>query len=229
MKSFSIYYLLDPNNGAFRYVGYSSDPKKRYVDHILQSSNCLTHKECWIAGLCQQGLVPTLAIKCILQGADEAKCVEMLLIAALRNKGANLVNGTKGGDGSAGFKWSAENYRKHEEYWNAVGRQKLSPLKGRAQTQQHIEATRAANTLQLLIRRGASIKAAWARRKGMPTAKRGKPSGRQPSLGLRWQMTDEQRQHIRNAWTPERRIAQAERMRDVRKQGKFRLGISGTS
>lgn len=217
MKPFSIYYLVDPTNQRVRYIGYSCRPEKRYISHVLQATNCRTHKECWIASLLEQGLYPTLSIRCIVDGSEEAKRVEIALIATLRQRGVDLVNTTRGGDGSAGFKWSPENYRRHQEYWDSGGRQKLSLLKkGRPQTQQQIAAVMAANTPELLARRGAAIKAGWARRQGAPTTKKGRPSNRRPNLGKRWQMTDEQKQTMRNSWTPERRTAQAERMRKAR-------------
>lgn len=214
MKPFSIYYLIDPVDKTIRYVGYSCKPEARYVVHVLQSSECRTHKECWIAGLRQRDLFPLLSIQCIVQGAAEAKRVEISLIAKLRQRGADLVNGTHGGDGFAGGKWSEENRRKHEAYWNAVGRQEASKRrKGIPLSESHVKAVIAANTPELLARRGAAIKAGWAKRKGIPTKNKGRHSGRQPSLGRTWSLTDDQKQNHRNSWTPERRAKQAERMR----------------
>lgn len=214
MKTFSVYYLLDPIDRKIRYVGYSRNPKKRYEEHVLQSPARRTHKECWIASLIRQNLLPVLSVRCIVQEANEAKRIEVALISALKSQGIELTNSTVGGDGSAGFTWSEENYAKHEEYWNS--RQEPSPLKGRRQTKEHIEATKAANTPELLSRRGEAIKMGWARRNGAPTKKKGKPSGRQPSLGKTWTLTDEQKQHQRASWTPERRSMQSERMRRKR-------------
>jgi hypothetical protein len=173
MSSFSIYYLIDPIDGRVRYVGYSRKPEKRYEAHILQSFACRTHKETWIWSLVKQDILPILSIRCIVQGADEAKRLEVALIASLKRKGIDLTNGTRGGDGSAGFKWSQENFRKHKE-WYKAHKHLPNPCKGRKQTPEHVAATKAANTPELLARRGTAIKAGWAKRNGAPTKKHGK-------------------------------------------------------
>jgi hypothetical protein len=174
VKSFSLYYLVDPFSEEIRYVGYSRDPEKRYLTHVKQALLRRTHKECWIASLLDQGAYPKLSICCIVQDADEAKRVEVALIALLKERGLDLTNGTTGGDGSAGFKWSKENYEKHRIHWETIGKFKPHPSKDIPQTEEHKRATMAANTPELLARRGAAIKAGWARRNGAPTKKHGK-------------------------------------------------------
>lgn len=173
MRTFSIYYLIDPTDDRTRYVGYSRNPIKRYETHVLQSFERRTHKETWIHSLVEQDILPVLSIRCIVQDADEAKRIEVALIAMLKRRGIDLTNGTRGGDGSAGFTWSEENYRKHKE-WYEAHKHLTSPLKGRKQTPEHMEATKAANTSELLARRGTAIKAGWAKRNGAPTKKHGK-------------------------------------------------------
>lgn len=101
MKSFGVYYLVDPTDQRVRYVGYSRNPQKRYEAHVLQSLRCRTHKETWIYSLIKRSLVPTLSVRCIVHEADEAKRIEIALIAMLKQQGNDLTNGTVGGDGGA--------------------------------------------------------------------------------------------------------------------------------
>lgn len=111
MKSFSVYCLVDPTDDRIRYVGYSRDPEKRYIQHVLQSFQCRTHKETWINSLLQRGVYPTFVVRCIVESADEAKRIEIALIALLKQRGVDLTNTTSGGDGGAtmtGKKFSAE-------------------------------------------------------------------------------------------------------------------------
>lgn len=202
VKSFSIYYLLDPTNGRVRYVGYSRDPGERYGAHLMQSFQRKTHKERWIASLIDRDQYPIMSVRCVVQGAEEAKRIEVLLIASLRQRGVDLVNTTRGGDGSAGFKWSEDNYRRHKIHWTTIGIHRPRPLKGVRQTQEHIAATMAANTPELLAQRGAAIKAGWARRNGAPTKKHGKGWST-----LRWAV----KQDISPAARLQRQLARAEK------------------
>ena len=98
-RGVSVYQLLDPRTGSVRYVGYSSDPRRRFANHACDAAE--THKARWIRALQRDGLTPVLAILCVVETAEEAKRIEVALIARLRAVGANLTNATAGGDGLA--------------------------------------------------------------------------------------------------------------------------------
>lgn len=91
----SVYYLIDPRTQQVRYVGYTHRPYRRYVDHT--TSKEITHKGNWILGLQKIGLQPIFSVRCVVQTEDEAKRIEIALIARL----PNLTNMTAGGDGGA--------------------------------------------------------------------------------------------------------------------------------
>ena len=56
-----VYALLDPRDGALRYVGRSSNPAKRVRNHLnpRQSGPRMTE---WIQGLAAAGLMPDIAV-----------------------------------------------------------------------------------------------------------------------------------------------------------------------
>lgn len=97
MNAVAIYALCEPISGAVRYVGYSKDAPTRYKGHL--SENSKTHKSRWVNKLLREGAAPKLRVLCVVQGATEAKRVEVALIAAYRRRGARLTNSTAGGDG----------------------------------------------------------------------------------------------------------------------------------
>lgn len=209
----SLYHLCDPRNGGVRYVGYSHNPDKRFNRHLKDMGS--THKCRWLSSLRTLGLQPILVTVCVLQSAEEAKRMEVAMIAMLRKRGIDLTNTTPGGDGvMTGRKHEEATRKKMSDNWTPEKRSEASLLrKGIPQSQEQIEATKAANTPELLARRGAAIKAGWERRQGKPTKKKGRPSGRQPTLGQTWSNSEQHRQRCRDSWTPERRAVQAERMR----------------
>jgi hypothetical protein len=94
-----IYGLLDPLTGRLRYVGKSTDPAKRLRKHLREARlNPRCHRECWLKGLQDRGLRPTLIIleTCSSDCWQEA---ERHWIALWTQAGADLVNRTAGGDG----------------------------------------------------------------------------------------------------------------------------------
>src|SRR5665213_442874 len=61
----AVYYLLDPETLAPRYVGVSEDTEKRFLEHLKERGD--THKCRWLAMLRAANLVPVLSIRCIVQ------------------------------------------------------------------------------------------------------------------------------------------------------------------
>lgn len=61
-----LYVLVDPRDGAIRYVGLASDQAKRLRDHCKDESDWLKRR--WVLGLRREGLRPVL-VDC--GGADE--------------------------------------------------------------------------------------------------------------------------------------------------------------
>lgn len=121
-KRWAIYYLIDPRTEGVRYVGYACDPYQRFINHCGDMDE--THKTHWIRELHRAtGNLPVLSIRCWLETRNEAKRIEVALIATLRARGVNLTNTTDGGDGGAGMRG-----RKHSD----ATRQKMSnSAKGR--------------------------------------------------------------------------------------------------
>ena len=92
----AVYVLVDPTSLEVRYVGYSSNLKRRYWDHCNLFHR--TPKCSWVKSLQNRGLQPVLRIVCIVE-RHEACRVERALIAAMRCRGVRLTNSTDGGDG----------------------------------------------------------------------------------------------------------------------------------
>lgn len=99
----SIYTLNCPISGKIRYVGYSFNPKKRYLAHIARRSECTTHKNTWISSLVNKGLKPELEIWETTNNGN-IKFLEQYYISLFKSWGFDLTNGTFGGDGAESIK-----------------------------------------------------------------------------------------------------------------------------
>jgi len=94
-----IYVLKEPDTGVVRYVGKSTNPKRRFRTHINTSGKKRNHKECWISSLLDKGLKPIMEV--IDEVPEEhGKQWEVAWIAFFKESECDLVNGTLGGDGS---------------------------------------------------------------------------------------------------------------------------------
>lgn len=92
----SIYGLVDPRDGAVRYLGKANNPAARFKGHLRDSRRRQTPVYCWMRKLAGMGLAPTLTV-------IEADCVdwresERRLIAEARVRGDRLLNVADGGD-----------------------------------------------------------------------------------------------------------------------------------
>lgn len=119
--SSSIYVLRDPQSGDIRYVGYSYCPEKRLLSHLRDGTEC--HRARWIRSLLRRGLSPQLQV---LQTLPEASIreAERYWIRYFREQGCCLTNGTEGGDGSRGHRWTPE---RHEQMRQAQVRRMADP------------------------------------------------------------------------------------------------------
>jgi len=99
MKKVIIYVLIDPRTNMVRYVGKTTNIKKRLNKHINESKRSTkSHKKAWINGLLRLDLLPT--IKVIDEvSIDEWQFWEMYWISQMKALGFRLTNHTNGGEG----------------------------------------------------------------------------------------------------------------------------------
>lgn len=94
-----IYALLDPRSGELRYIGKSNNPTVRLYEHVCASQIAApTHRNYWIKSLLADGTKPELLVLEEVPSNDW-KAAERWWISYWKFAGANLVNGTSGGDG----------------------------------------------------------------------------------------------------------------------------------
>lgn len=97
-----VYELVDPRSpDVVRYVGITNDPRRR-LHHHLKCRDAHTRKSRWIVALLRGGLEPRMKIVADQLSHDEAKRLEVRLIARRLRLGAPLTNLTAGGDGTSG-------------------------------------------------------------------------------------------------------------------------------
>ena len=100
-----IYVLYDPTTYKPRYVGITSNPHRRYKDHLSKSINPKRHVNCWIKGLLNNDLKPRMVIKYKNLSLETAHKIERHLITSWRGH-RDLTNQTTGGE--SGKKMSKE-------------------------------------------------------------------------------------------------------------------------
>jgi hypothetical protein len=90
METGYIYALIDPRDGAVRYIGQTTGPLlKRRAEHYYSPTNQYTRK--WIAELREAGVRPD--IKALEEVAiDDLDSREFYWIVACRERGADLLN-----------------------------------------------------------------------------------------------------------------------------------------
>lgn len=95
-----IYVLRCPLSGLVRYVGKTSNPRKRLTDHMRAArAGEQHHRAKWIRVLLAQGLRPLLEVLHSVPDGENWQDAEIRLIAEYRAAGHALTNGTSGGDG----------------------------------------------------------------------------------------------------------------------------------
>lgn len=103
MTPWWIYVLIDPRDGRVRYVGKTERPKNRLASHLSPSRfrQQENHRTAWIGSLLRSGLKPIF--KLIDAGIGDGWAeAERAWISEFRANGADLVNGTDGGEGTMG-------------------------------------------------------------------------------------------------------------------------------
>jgi hypothetical protein len=101
-----IYALIDPSTNQCRYVGKADNPVRRLQRHLQKKRlQDATYKAAWLRQVVEKGLAPEMLV---LEEVpkDTWKESECFWIGYFRMIGAQLTNGTSGGDGGC-FKGSA--------------------------------------------------------------------------------------------------------------------------
>jgi hypothetical protein len=135
-----IYALVDPETGAFRYIGKSIRPKERLQNHMNETCEC--HRAHWLRTLKAKGLKPTIEILETVAAGDCWKQREIFWIARGRELGWPLTNNTKGGDGVSGL--PPETKERMRQTW--IGRKHSEETKRKigaaSSIRRHTEETR---------------------------------------------------------------------------------------
>lgn len=132
MKTYRIYTLNHPITNEIRYVGQTCQKlENRLKQHLYCRDK--SHKVNWVNSLLKDGLSPKIILLKDNLSKKECNMLEIFYIELYNNSGVRLVNMSKGGDGSFGFKHSAEtkillskirsdfNTPEHKEYLRLCG------------------------------------------------------------------------------------------------------------
>lgn len=100
-----IYSLINPKDGAVRYIGFTSRTlERRLSGHINDAINGKERYVCnWIRSLLRLNLRPVIQAIEVINGQDKWQDREKYWIAFYREKGCSLTNLTDGGDGCHGY------------------------------------------------------------------------------------------------------------------------------
>lgn len=183
MDCYYTYLLIDPRNNLPFYVGKGKG--RRCFDHVREA-RCTTKNS---AKLQKIRKIESMGLAVVVRKVeenvsdDQAKELEILVIAEARAKGIALTNRTNGGDGASGYKHTAESIKKLSE-----------ALKGRIVSDEVKEALR----IRLLQFNPMHTPEARAKRSGEGSAQYGKPAR---NRGV--PMSDEQRQRLSAALSGE--------------------------
>ena len=102
LRPWYIYVLYDPRKpDLIRYVGWTTNPKRRLAAHLREARVNKTYCQCWKQSLLKVGIVPVMLI--LESGFGSTyKDAEVRWISHYRSLGAKLTNLTDGGDGTKG-------------------------------------------------------------------------------------------------------------------------------
>lgn len=92
--------------GHLRYIGKTYNLKERLKNHLKEKGRC--HRISWLKSMKKKGIVPT--ILSLVEGLTENQAFEeeKFFIAYFRYIGADLTNGTDGGEGISGYRHTKE-------------------------------------------------------------------------------------------------------------------------
>ena len=96
-KTVYIYIILNPITNEVRYVGKTTNIKRRFYQHLHTKLNSYCSK--WIFSLLKQNIIPEFSIIDEVT-EDNWQFWETYWIAQFKSWGFNLINYTNGGDGS---------------------------------------------------------------------------------------------------------------------------------
>jgi len=100
LNTVAIYALCDPDTGEVRYVGKTTDPKRRMGQHRRRAKLKQTHCASWIAALMERERLPVFVILEEIHGGNWINA-ERRWVTEYRERGARLTNLTSGGEGRA--------------------------------------------------------------------------------------------------------------------------------
>lgn len=142
MTTASIYTLSDPRVEAVRYVGVTVQTlPARLRGHLRYKGE--DHRTAWVQSLVRDGVTPLITLIDTVS-ADDRASAEQRWIAHYRAEGADLTNGTDGGEGCLGFKHSEK--ARAEMSRSRMGRP--SPNKGKTMPLEQRELLRQATLRQ---------------------------------------------------------------------------------
>lgn len=145
-----IYALVDPRCGSIRYIGKTEIPSVRMRLHLWESTRNDTRKSLWIRGLLSVGLRPEFRELEWVPIDGDWGAAEKKHIAIEKGRGADLLNGTSGGQGvpndARGEKWKAALRASHLNNPRRIaGSLKAAEkLRGRTHSDEHKEKIGAA-------------------------------------------------------------------------------------
>lgn len=175
-SGFHVYGLTDPRSGHIRYIGkVNGYPNSRMRSHIYEAryGKRHNHRLAWIRKLLKDGFQPRFILLETCVDDKELIIAERRWIATFRALGAQLVNGTDGGEGMANpsaetrAKLTASRKGKKANLRPGVRAMRSVAMKNRWEDPEFREKVAAGN----------------ARRRGVPT-------GRSISPELRQKMTE---------------------------------------
>lgn len=99
-----IYGLIDPNTKELRYIGKTSNQKRRFITHHAPSSLVSkSHLHNWIKSLLQNNQKSIMVVLETYSTFEELDIAEKQLIKYYRSIGCKLTNSTDGGPGAMGW------------------------------------------------------------------------------------------------------------------------------
>jgi predicted GIY-YIG superfamily endonuclease len=90
MRTYFIYALGDPRDGAVRYVGCTINPVSRFRDHVAASYDTSTYA--WCRELRALGMKPVLLCLQTTDNYENAGRLEVGMMTTLRQEGHRLLN-----------------------------------------------------------------------------------------------------------------------------------------
>lgn len=127
MKQVYIYTLAHPTTKEIRYVGKTTNIKRRLKAHLSRIGEYKSKKNSWIKSLLNQNLNPEIEILDVVF-ESEWQYWEEFYIGLFKSWSFRLVNGTKGGDGNT--RW--------QEFHTQATKDKISKAhKGKIKSEKH--------------------------------------------------------------------------------------------